>query len=68
LTLSARLAPPGHRLQCANRSVDRIAELAKERVPAVEERLSELVGELLAAGDCYARAASLGKQTAEVAA
>jgi UDPglucose 6-dehydrogenase len=50
LTLGASLALLGHEVKCTDKSVDRIAQLAEGRVPIVEEGLTELVGEMLAAG------------------
>jgi UDPglucose 6-dehydrogenase len=50
LTLGASLALLGHEVKCTDKSVDRVAQLAAGRVPIVEEGLTELVGEMLAAG------------------
>ncbi len=50
LTLSASLAALGHTVQCADRSRQRVAELAAGRVPIVEHGLSDLVEQMLAAG------------------
>lgn len=44
LTLSESLALLGHRVECADRSLGRIAQLASGRVPVAEEGLTELIG------------------------
>jgi UDPglucose 6-dehydrogenase len=50
LTLSASLALLGHEVECTDNSPERVAELAAGRVPIVEEGLTELVEQMLAAG------------------
>ena len=50
LTLSASLALLGHDVECTDRSPERIGQLAAGRVSVAEEGLSELVGQMLAAG------------------
>jgi UDPglucose 6-dehydrogenase len=50
LTLSACLALLGHEVECADKSLERVAELAAGRVQIVEEGLTELVEQMLASG------------------
>jgi UDPglucose 6-dehydrogenase len=50
LTLSACLALLGHDVKCTDNSVDRIEQLAAGRVPIVEDGLTELIEQMLAAG------------------
>jgi UDPglucose 6-dehydrogenase len=50
LTLSASLALLGHEVECTDKSAERVAQLAEGQVPIVEEGLSEVVGQMLAAG------------------
>jgi UDPglucose 6-dehydrogenase len=50
LTLSASLARLGHDVECTDKSLERIAELAAGHIQVVEEGLPELVQEMLATG------------------
>lgn len=50
LTLSACLASFGHSVYCTDRSIDRVSDLSKGRVPIVEEGLTPLVRQMLDAG------------------
>jgi UDPglucose 6-dehydrogenase len=50
LTVSACLALLGHRVECTDKSIDRIEQLAAGQVPIVEEGLAELVEQMLAVG------------------
>jgi UDPglucose 6-dehydrogenase len=50
LTLSASLALLGHEVECTDNSPERVAELAEGRVPIIEEGLTEVVEQMLAAG------------------
>jgi UDPglucose 6-dehydrogenase len=50
LTLSASFALLGHDVECTDKSLERIAHLTAGRVPVVEEGLTELVEQMLAAG------------------
>ncbi len=50
LALSASLALLGHRVECTDRSSERIAQLSAGVVPVVEDSLTELIGEMLSAG------------------
>jgi len=50
LALSASLALLGHRVECTDRSPDRIAQLSAGVVPVVEDSLTELIGDMLGAG------------------
>jgi UDPglucose 6-dehydrogenase len=49
LTLSASLALLGHEVECTDKSLDRVAQLSRGHVPIVEEGLTELIGQMLAA-------------------
>jgi UDPglucose 6-dehydrogenase len=49
LTLSASLALLGHKVECTDRSLQRIAQLAAGRVPVIEDGLTELIEEMVAA-------------------
>src|ERR1700723_2958177 len=50
LTLSASLALLGHEVECTDNSPERVTELSEGRVPIVEEGLTEVVEQMLAAG------------------
>ena len=50
LTLSASLALLGHQVECTDKSLERVAQLAVGHVPLAEEGLTELVGKMLATG------------------
>jgi UDPglucose 6-dehydrogenase len=50
LVLSAGLALLGHRVECTDKSPERIAQLNAGCVPVVEDSLAELIGEMLSAG------------------
>ena len=50
LALSASLALLGHRVECTDKSPERIAQLSAGCVPVVEDSLTELIGEMLGAG------------------
>src|SRR5580658_871191 len=50
LALSASLALLGHRVECTDKSPERIAQLSAGVVPVVEDSLTELIGEMLSAG------------------
>jgi UDPglucose 6-dehydrogenase len=50
LTLSVSLSRLGHDVECTDKSLERIAELAAGHVQVVEEGLPELVQEMLASG------------------
>jgi UDPglucose 6-dehydrogenase len=50
LTLSASLALLGHEVACTDKSVERVAQLTRGHVPIVEEGLTEVVEQVLAAG------------------
>jgi UDPglucose 6-dehydrogenase len=50
LTLSASLALLGHDVECTDKSLARVEELTCGRVPIVEEGLTEVVEQMLAAG------------------
>ena len=50
LTLSASLALFGHEVECTDKSTERVEQLAHGQVPIVEEGLTELVEQTLAAG------------------
>ena len=49
LTLSASLALLGHEVDCTDKSVERVEQLARGQVPIVEEGLAEVVEEMLTA-------------------
>jgi UDPglucose 6-dehydrogenase len=50
LAVGASLALLGHEVECTDESAERVAELAAGRVPIVEEGLTEVVQQMLAAG------------------
>ena len=50
LTLSASLALLGHEVECIDKSLVRVEQLTRGRVPIVEEGLTEVVEQMLAAG------------------
>jgi UDPglucose 6-dehydrogenase len=50
LTLSASLALLGHKVECTDKSLGRIAQLAAGQIPVAEEGLAELVEEMVAGG------------------
>ena len=50
LTLSASLALLGHDVECTDKSHERVEQLARGRVPIVEDGLTEVVEQMLAAG------------------
>lgn len=50
LTLSASLALLGHEVECTDISLERVEQLTRGRVPIVEEGLTEVVEQMLAAG------------------
>jgi len=50
LTLSASLALLGHEVECTDKSLERVEQLARGHVPIVEEGLTELVGQMLTVG------------------
>ena len=50
LTLSASLALLGHEVECTDKSIVRVEQLTRGCVPIVEEGLTEVVEQMLAAG------------------
>jgi UDPglucose 6-dehydrogenase len=50
LTLSASLALLGHEVECTDKSLARVEQLTRGHVPIVEEGLTEVVEQMLAAG------------------
>jgi UDPglucose 6-dehydrogenase len=50
LTLSASLALLGHDVECTDKSLERVEQLARGHVPIVEDGLTDVVERMLAAG------------------